>query len=372
MKIKYPDYNLSLLNLVSSVLVHFGVTTHHKTLPAFDSLLSTQYKNVVIMLFDGLGTAILEKHLPFDAFLCHHLHSTISSVFPPTTTSATTTMGTGLSPIEHGWLGWSLYFNEIDANVNIFPNTLSGSGGRSAADYHVAQRYIPFESIWNKISKDSNSVVKAYSVSPFSSFKSKSIYEICNTVKRLCTENRRKYIYTYWDQPDYDMHLYGTSDEQVKAQVWYINEAVELLCEELYDTLVIVTADHGLVDTKWRYLIDYPDITECLLRVPSIEARAYSFFIKPGMKDRFVTAFNRHFGDCYLLFSKEQILQNKLFGDGIPNPRSIGFIGDYLGVATGSYSIDYAPSADHDVFKAAHAGLTDEEMNVPFIVVECR
>lgn len=86
-------------------------------------------------------------------YLIRHVQTTISSVFPATTTAATVTMETGMSPIEHGWLGWSLYFDEIGANVNIFSNTLFGTDGEPAAEYHVARRYLPYKSV-QKNSRD--------------------------------------------------------------------------------------------------------------------------------------------------------------------------------------------------------------------------
>ena len=89
-------------------------------LPELDILLRKNYKNVVVMLSDGMGTSILKKHLLADAFLIRYLQTTISSVFPATTTAATVTMESGLSPIEHGRLGWRLYFDEVGTNVDIF------------------------------------------------------------------------------------------------------------------------------------------------------------------------------------------------------------------------------------------------------------
>lgn len=365
------NYENSLLSLISSVLKHYGVQVSHKTLPELDVLLSKSFKNLVVMLFDGMGTAIMKKHLPPEAFLCRHLQSTISSVFPPTTTAATITMETGLSPIEHGWLGWSLYFEELLANVNIFPNTLSGKGGRSAAYYNVAQRYIPCKSVYEKISKATDNNVSTYCVSPFSSFKSKSVQDICNTVEKLCTYDEQKYIYTYWYQPDLDMHENGTTHYEITADLLEINNEVEALCGKLKETLVIVTADHGLVDTTWLFIPDYPDIAECLLRMPSIESRAMTFFVKEGMKKQFEKSFKLHFNDYYMLYSKEQVLEKKLFGDGSAHPRSPGFIGDYLAVAFGDVSIDCSPSTNHEVFKAAHAGMTKDESNVPLIFIDC-
>ena len=62
MHIKYPEYDKSLLSLTSSVLKHYGAESSHASYPYIDDLLARDYMNVVVMLFDGLGTRILEKH----------------------------------------------------------------------------------------------------------------------------------------------------------------------------------------------------------------------------------------------------------------------------------------------------------------------
>ena len=60
--IKYPDYDRSILSIASSLLKHFGVTDcQHKTLPEFDKLLEKNYKNVIVILLDGLGTSTLNS-----------------------------------------------------------------------------------------------------------------------------------------------------------------------------------------------------------------------------------------------------------------------------------------------------------------------
>lgn len=371
MALEYADQDNSILSLISSVAVHYGVKTDHKTLPVFDRLLAKNYRNVVVMLLDGMGTEILNKHLDENAFLRRNMKCTISSVFPSTTTAATMSIETGLSPIEHGWLGWSLYFKELDANISIFPNTFSGSNGIPAAAYNVASRYIPLKYIYEKISEATNDRITAEKVSYFSSYHSTSFEGICDTVQKLCNEDRERYIYAYWHQPDYDMHEFGTMHRIVREDIKKFNDEIEAMCRSLHDTLLIVTADHGLIDTIWRYICDHPDVERCLSRRPSIETRALTFPIKDGMHQQFECAFNKAFGDCYLLFSKQQVLDQKLFGSGIPHIRSLDFIDDYLAVATGSTSIDYCLPADHLIFKAAHAGMTPEEMNVPFIAAEC-
>lgn len=363
-----PNYNKSLLSLISSVLKYYGYKTEHATLPALDELLNKNYKNVVVMLFDGMGDEIMKRHLSKDDFLSRNQRDVISSVFPPTTTAATTTMECGLSPIEHGWLGWTLYFEEINKSVSLFPNTEILTNNQ-AADFHVAERYLCYESVFEKIKKATNGQVKADIVSVFSEYKTDSVDSICNVVERLCGDSEKRYIYTYYKQPDYDMHGLGVGHDSVHKQIRKINDRVQEMCERLEDTLVIVTADHGLLDIEWKHLKDYPDICDCLERIPTVEMRALNFYIKAGREEEFEKAFNMHFSDDYELMTKEQALESKIFGPGMPHAEINKILGEYIAVAKGPVSINVAPDKAF-LFKAAHAGTTADEYNVPFIVIE--
>ncbi len=363
-----PDYPNSLLALASSVLKHYGVNTPHKSLACMDELLSSNPKNVVVMLFDGMGTHSLEKHLDESAFLRRHFVKTISSVFPPTTTAATTTIESGLSPIEHGWLGWCLHFDEVGGGVCLFPNTIWRKD-EQAAPYHLARTHIPYKPIFDKIIEGTNGKIEAFNVSKYSSFACENLDDICDTVRTLCARDGRRYIYTYYNQPDFDMHDFGIGHERVKAHIQEINDKVESLAKEVKDTLIIVTADHGLIDTKWEFIPEYDEIKCCLSELPTIEARAMTFFIKEGMNEQFERAFNKHFGKYYELYTHQEVFDNHIFGEGIPNERAHSFIGDYLAVATSDVSLEVEGRSD-DLFKGVHAGATEQEYNIPFIVIK--
>ena len=92
-----------------------------------------------------------------------------------------------------------------------------------------------------------------------------------------------------------------------------------------------------------------------------------NFYIRPGMQDAFESAFLMHFEDCYRLLSRDQVFAMKLFGTGTPHPHIERFLGDYLAVATGGTAISSVPPSD-GMFRAAHAGITADEMRVPLIV----
>lgn len=365
MEIKYPDYTNSLVNLASSILKNFGAVYRHPTLPAFDRLLSDNYKNVVVLLFDGMGVDALSYHLTADSFLRKHLVTEISSVFPSTTTAATITIESGITPAEHGWIGWTLYFKELDKLVNIFPNTVKFTQ-EPVADYHVAGKLLPYNSIINIINETGNA--KAYSVSPFGTNKISTIDELFNEVISLCRQEGRKYIYSYWDEPDATMHMAGCYDNSVGILIKDINDRVEKLCRELEDTLVIVTSDHGLIDTKYRILTDYPELLNMIKRPPSIENRAACFYVKEEYQSRFADEFYKAMGDDFLLMSKEDIKKSNIFGYGNIHPKFEDFIGDFIAIATAEYGIVYSIYQKQD--PANHAGLTTKEMLVPFIAIE--
>ena len=67
-RIGKPDYNNCLVNLANSVLKKFGAETTANTLNTADEYLNGNYRNVVLLLLDAMGTSVVEKHLAEDGF----------------------------------------------------------------------------------------------------------------------------------------------------------------------------------------------------------------------------------------------------------------------------------------------------------------
>ena len=364
MKQQFPDYNNCIANLTNSVLKKFGIDEGRESLHLLDPYLEKEYENIVVILLDGMGKSIIEHNLEKDGFFLTHLAGTYSSVFPPTTVASTTSVMSGQNPCEHGWLGWDCYYPQIDKNVTVFRNLESGTEN-PAADYNVAWKFCGYESIVDKINKADG---MAYNVSPFLEPFPDSFEKICIQIKKLCESAGKKYIYGYWNEPDSTMHQKGCYGLEAKHVLFQLEKQIQQLSDELKNTLIIVTADHGHMDSKGVTLEDYPQIMECLVRLPSIEPRALNLFVKTAKQEQFEHVFRKEFGDKFLLWTKRQILDMQLFGTGKEHTYFRDMLGDYLAVAVDDLSI-YITREEAEHFIGVHAGLTEDEMTIPLIVI---
>lgn len=361
-----PNYNNSIMSISNSILKYYGAEPHHTTMLVVDELLSKDYTNVVLLVMDGMGVNVLERNLPENAFLRKHFRTEISSVYPCTTTAATVSILTGRTPAEHGWVGWSCYFKEVDKCIDLFTNNESGTK-TSASDEYQSYKYLPYDNILNVISNQ----VKSYEVSPFSEYFANTMEGICGNLKNLCGNDEKKFIYAYHYQPDQDMHDFGISHDCIKQMIIDYNNQLEALINSLSDTLFLITADHGMADITRKFVEDYPTINDALIRHICVESRCCSLYVKEEYKADFPEIFTNTFGDKFKLFTHNEFLQSDLLGDGIPHPKTTDFIGDYIAVAVSDIALWYKKiKGEYDDYKGAHAGLTKEELAVPLIVVE--
>ena len=368
MNIKYPEYNNCITNLSVSILKEFGADTGEKKgLPFCDELFRKNYKNIVVLLLDGMGVSVLQKNLKKRGFFNSHLALKYSSVFPPTTVAATTSIDSGKNPVEHSWLGWDCYYKELDENVTVFTNNKSGTE-EPAADFYVAGRFCGYENVVSQITALGG---QAYYSTPFVFPNPGDFEAVCERIESLCKKEGKKYIYAYWSEPDHTMHEKGCYGKNAVEVLKYLEQQVEILSKKLKDTLLLVTADHGHMDSLGVSITEYPKLMECLVRMPSIEPRALNLFVKEGLKEKFEKEFQKAFGEKFLLLTKEEVREKQLFGPGTEHPQFDGMLGDYLAVAVSDLSIYNTPE-EKNHFIGVHAGMTEAEMTIPLIVIETK
>jgi hypothetical protein len=148
-----------------------------------------------------------------------------------------------------------------------------------------------------------------------------------------------------------------------------IEETVREWAAGLSNTLIFITADHSHIDSTNFCLLDYPEVLDCLVRMPSLEPRTLNFFVKEECREAFPEIFSRNFGEDFILLTREEVFEKKLFGPGKDRPGLQDMIGDFVALAVSDKSI-FITHHEAESMPGVHAGLTAEEARIPLIVVE--
>lgn len=367
-----PNYDRSILSISSSIMKYYGMNLNYKSLGELDNLLEKKYKNVIFLILDCLGTKVLTDNLKDDSLLRTNLITNVTSVFPPTTAAATTAFHSGMSPLENGWIGWMPYFKEYNKIIELF--TGNDFYTREKVIEPFDDKLLKYKTIYEKIS-ETNKNVKYHKIFPanIDANGASSFKELCDKIKKCCNNGTTNLISAYWNEPDHTIHNNGVNNEAVKNVLNDIEINVKELTTNLKDSIVIISADHGAVDVEEVYINEIADINDCLAMPPSIESRFVTFFIKKGMKNKFKKAIKEHFEDGYILYNKEQFMQENLLGRGLSNQRINSYFGDYILILYSNLNIRYSISSQKDkIHLADHGGITKEEMMVPLIVLDCK
>jgi len=373
----FPDYDRSILSIISSVMRYYGADCAYPTLPEIDEMLKTQPKHVMLLVLDGLGDVELAKALPENAYLRRNISARVTSVFPSTTTAATTAYATGLSPLEHGWLAWMLYMKEYATDVVTFMQNTHHTRKPVDGPYPAAH-LMPYETAFEKI-RTVNENVRTHSIYPFPSYSERGAHAVwhasdfsqfCTFLKRIASVDEPSFTHAYWTQPDAAMHDFGVGSPEALAHYKEINRLLEMTREKLPDTLLIISSDHGLVNAAEQIdLAQDADLMDTLVMPFMMESRAAAFYVKPHRKADFERIFREKYGDDFLLMSREEVYSSGIFGRGTPHRKFDDFIGDYIACATGTKVFNYSlPGQKMRKMAGYHAGLTEAEMRVAVIL----
>ncbi len=358
---KLWNYHHSLLQVSGSLFHYFGIDRGHGTDQDVDVWLKNKPSCIVALLIDAMGTSILEKHLPKDAFLRKHMRKSVSTVFPPTTTAATTSFLSGKSPLENGWIGWNQYFDEVDDQVILFLNKSQYKDIFYAPGW--SETKLPVEKIYDALNEKG---IPADSIWPFWSQHNPSdtFDDLLENIRQLSQTNR--FLYAYWDAFDDLLHENGTESIIIKKQLQEYNDKLEAFVQTLAeDVSLMVIADHSQINIQHYDLASDEELCSCLRKAPSLEPRTTAFFIKEGRKKEFKEAFITKFADQFLLLTKEEMLSSGILGEGIPHKRIEDFLGDFVAIAKTPLQLDYKKGYQ---IKGNHAGLVEEERFVPLIL----
>lgn len=361
-----PNFENSNLNISATLAQFLGTPNTNKTLPLLQKELDKNYKNIVFICLDGLGINPININLARDSFLRKNIKQVLKSTFPSTTTNATTSLICNKLPLEHGWFGWSLHFDEIKQNIDIYLHEDSQTGEKTNYVYPIADNR---ECYFDKTNSDYeiNPILPNF-VQTHSEEKKiviENIFDLCAEIKKVCKKPDKQFVYAYLPEPDTTMHEYGVSSPKAKDLITGINHELETLAQELSDTLIIITADHGQIDVE-GYVEFYKDkeMNDLLECPPYLDARSPAFKVKIGRKQLFERLFEERYSEDFKLFKSSDLISQGYFGD----KGDYGYLlGDYIAIGTFTHKL-FLYDEHMPRFKGHHTSLT-EEMEVPLIMI---
>ncbi len=381
-----PDYTgAGIVNLMSSVAHSRGSRlAEYRPLGLLADIDMKRFRNVVLLVVDGLGRDYLLERFPDSAIACH-LRGSLTSVFPTTTAAAITTFLTGQAPAQHAVTGWYMWLEEIRTVAAMLPfhnrigrEPLTARGHDLQAlleprpiyplldvDCHVVSPARIANSLFNT-ALGAGAKIHAYQ-------RLDGFYRLVGDIVRA--SRARKYVYAYWPDLDHLGHEHGIGSAAATTHFADIDAGFARLIDDLNnsDTLLLLTADHGMVDTESAThvrLDDHPALT-AMLDVPLCgEPRAAYCYIHRGEAAAFETYMESELGRECTVVESRSLIDRGLFGPGKTHPRLSARVGDYTVIMNDNYAIgDSVPGETAHELVGVHGGLTEAELYVPLAVV---
>lgn len=365
---KITEKNNTLVNISNSILKYYDIETFHDSYKKLDDILSkNKNKKLCLILLDGFGKIIYEKYKDYCPFLYSHIKLDGSSIYPPTTVAATTSLMTGKYPCETGFLGWDQNFKDLNKYVTVFLNKDKVTGD-DLLNVNVQKDLLKPTYITSLINEKLNKDIAGW-ISSFN-YKKKNgeddLSKLFEEGNKLLKE--KEFLYIYSGEPDHSMHMNSMINENTKKIIVYLNNAIKKLVNENKDTLFILLADHGFIDIETIYLNHDLELLDTLKNkdaIFSIEGRFASFEVKEDKINDFINIYNKKYKDKFILKTKDEIIKEEYFGTGNTHKLFNSFLGNYFLLSNSKYNF---ASKDSFKLKASHAGITEQELELNVLI----
>jgi len=379
-----PNYaGGSIVNLMSSIAAALGCTPGlYPPLEVLPPERLHDSRSIVLVVIEGLGYRYLTEQ-GLGSSLQRHLVARITSVFPPTTATAIPAFFTGVAPQQHGLTGWFTYFKELAGILAVLPLRPRGGVGPIALDPLALSGVAP---VFERLSAACQLVMpdwiagsgfnRAYTgATQVRSYRTLEQFFECLEAA-LERGPGRNYVYAYWPELDTLAHQHGVASPEVREHFRALDQAFAGFLQRAAGAhcTLLVTADHGFIDTDPQHLIlldEHPDLAETLVLPLSGEPRTAYCYVHPQAVERFEGYVRRHLGHAARLLDSRELLAQGWFGNGLPHPRLVERIGDYTLVMRGRYVIrDWILGERPYEHVGVHGGSSADEMYVPLICLE--
>jgi hypothetical protein len=378
-----PDYDGgSIVNLMSSIAHSLILESPYGQLRDYPIQELDEAKNIVLLIMDGLGYNYLQRSGK-NSFLAKHLKGSITSVFPPSTGPAITSFFTGVAPQQHAVTGWFVYLQEfgILSRILLFSNVIDNRiiGVNPSNVINQSSIFRELGSRYHIVLGDHiiDSVYTKHMAGGAARHGYSDISSMFNQVKDILDkESGRTYTHVYWPELDSISHFLGVESGEAKDHLNEFDVTLANFIESIKetDTVVIVTSDHGFNDVEIEDIIytrDHPSLVKTLSIPLAGDTRARYCYVKPFHVNAFERYVTDELGDFCNLHRSNELQEGGWFGLFEPSEKLSGRIGDYtILMKEGHAMMNCYPGSEPPQLRGHHGGVSQDEMNVPLIVID--
>lgn len=323
-------------------------------------------RRACVVLLDGLGLEQLAQRSGHFPFLRRRDRATLTTVTPSTTAAAITALGTGLPPGLTGMLGYTVREPGTGALLNLV---------RWDQQYRPMRQWQTQDTTAEALARrDRFAVVgparfvgSGLNVAAFRGGRDVSAETLPERVDAAVHQLRSgaaDLVYLYWGEIDHVGHTDGWNSWEWGEEASATDREIDRLARELpAGTLLIVTADHGMVDVAERFdaaLLPYlADGVELVAGEP----RAMQLHTSgDGVAERW----SDFLGERAWVLTREEALAVI----GPTDPRFVPVIGDVMVYMRGrDVVVDSRTQSPGSIaLVGVHGSLTRAEMEVPLVV----
>lgn len=329
---------------------------------------------VCLVLVDGLGAENLAArigHAPTLRALT--AREPLTSTAPSTTAAALTTLGTGALPGRTSMLSYSLRSPRTGRNFSLISWEDSGLDPEEWQPVPTwAQRLEaarPDTATQLGAIQDPDHIGSGLTRAAWRGFTAiggPALDDRVHLAARFLREGGR-FAYLYWGEVDHRGHRWGATSEEWTMALEDLDAGIRLLTRLLPpDTLLVLTADHGMVDPSERIdVATTPALSEGV-DLYSGEERAVHLYTREP--EKVAARWRDYLGDRSWVYTKEEAIATGMFGPVTAQAREA--MGDVLAFQRGHLSVVHTgqmqPGATF--MRGVHGSLTPTEMLIPLLL----
>jgi predicted AlkP superfamily pyrophosphatase or phosphodiesterase len=318
---------------------------------------------VVFLVIDGLGWEQWQQRTALTPALSGLTATPVTTVAPSTTATAMTSITTGLTPGEHGVIGYRM---DVGGDVlNVLRWSIVGRDSRSAIPPEKIQPHETFHGHRPALVPRTEVQITGVTQAHLEGVRFAG-YRMTSTLVAeigLALRRNEPFVYAYYDGIDKVAHEYGLADIY-DAELRFIDRLVADIQAELpVGAALVVTADHGQVDVGDNVVQVAPEVM-AQVASQSGEGRFRWLHARPGRVDELLAAATEHHGDTAWVVTRDQTVDEGWFGPRVTDAAR-SRLGDVALVARADVAYFDKDDTGPYVLIGRHGSLTSAEMLVP-------